>query len=200
LEANGFLLQDRRATRSLFARTSLDRETSTSSTTTRQCREMKLRYGQEWQGMFLLWKNEANGKRHGDDTNHMTPRLRLHWLAHAVFWERWRLGRDCSCFSTGMGHLVWVASCPPAKTPRLAICTADVCVYSFWHSKRPHSSSAGSSLSALRALICIEWAGHDLLASHLPLRLRIVVLVYSSLCRTAAQRHKQTHFTCSSCQ
>jgi hypothetical protein len=85
MEANGFLLQDRRATRSLFARTSLDRETSTSSTTTRQCREMKLRYGQERQGMFLLWKNEANGKRHGDDTNHMTPRLRLHWLAHAVF-------------------------------------------------------------------------------------------------------------------
>jgi hypothetical protein len=135
-------------TRSLCARTSPDRGISTSSTTTRQCKETKLIYGRERQGIFLLWKNKADGKRHGDDTNHMTPRLRLHWLAHAVFgsdgvWDGITL--------VSLQESVITTPCLKSSCEdpgRLAICTEDICVYSFWHSKHPHSSSAGSRLLA----------------------------------------------------
>jgi hypothetical protein len=103
--------------------------------------------------MFLLWKNEANGKRHGDDTNHMTPRLRLHWLAHAVFLGAMAFGTGLLLFlyrngTLGLGR--FVSPCEDASprymhSRRLCVQllaqqapTQQLCWIEFVSSKSPH--------------------------------------------------------------
>jgi ubiquitin-conjugating enzyme E2 W len=110
-EADDILLQDRRATRSLFARTSRDRGISTSSTMIRRCRRgISSDIGQERQGMFLLVKARSRPqeirRRHESCESTATATL---VGRYCFFGKRRRLGWDYSCFSTGtlcLGRLV----------------------------------------------------------------------------------------------